>query len=204
MLYRLRKPEPLHLNDKLTYCHWCTGMLRGLRNIYKGQNCSRHYCSEKCLREGEERAARYAIAGSGFHSRWYVAVAGMLAVLMVAFVSTPRARAQDQAEHHHSPWHDFYKDWKQPNSTSGCCNARYDQNGKEVGDCDATEARLQKDASGALRWFAYFKKENRWIPVPDEKIIREKNPDPTGRDAHFCYNEYTHTPLCFVPPSGTL
>ena len=40
--------------------------------------------------------------------------------------------------------------------------------------------------------------------VPEEKIIREKNPDPTGRDAHFCYNEYTRTPLCFVPPSGTL
>jgi hypothetical protein len=145
-----------------------------------------------------------AQVAAGFHSRWYVAVAGMLAVLMVAFVSTPRARAQDQAEHHHSPWHDFYKDWKQPNSTSGCCNARHDQNGTEVGDCDATEARLQKDASGVLRWFAYFKKENRWIPVPDEKIIREKNPDPTGRDAHFCYNEYTRTPLCFVPPSGTL
>jgi hypothetical protein len=69
MLYRLRKPEPLHLNDKPTHCHWCTGMLRGLRNIYKGQNCSRHYCSEGCLREGEERAARYAIASSGLHAK---------------------------------------------------------------------------------------------------------------------------------------
>jgi hypothetical protein len=69
MLYRLRKPEPLDLDDKPTHCHWCTGMLRGLRNIYKGQNCSRHYCSEECLRGGEERAARYAIAGSGLHAK---------------------------------------------------------------------------------------------------------------------------------------
>jgi hypothetical protein len=66
MLYRLRQPEPSHLP---THCHWCTGMLRGLRNIYKGQNCSRHYCSEGCLGAGEERAARYAIAGSGLNAR---------------------------------------------------------------------------------------------------------------------------------------
>lgn len=50
MLYRLKEREPAHLNDKPTHCHWCTGMLRGLRNIYKGQYCSRHYCSEGCLR----------------------------------------------------------------------------------------------------------------------------------------------------------
>ncbi len=65
MLYRPREAEPLHLTGRPTHCHWCTGMLRRLRNIYKGQNCSRHYCSEECLREGEERAARYATAGSG-------------------------------------------------------------------------------------------------------------------------------------------
>ena len=65
MLFRLKEPERLHLDIEPTNCHWCTGMLRGLRNIFKGQNCSRHYCSEDCLREGEERAARYAIAGSG-------------------------------------------------------------------------------------------------------------------------------------------
>ena len=64
MLYRRKKLEPSHLNDEPTHCHWCTGMLRGLRNIYKGQNCSRHYCSEGCLRAGEERASRYAIAGA--------------------------------------------------------------------------------------------------------------------------------------------
>jgi hypothetical protein len=41
MLYRLRRPEPSHLNDAPRHCHWCTGMIRGLHNIYKGQNCSR-------------------------------------------------------------------------------------------------------------------------------------------------------------------
>jgi len=64
MLCRLEEPEPSHVPDKPSYCHWCTGMLRGLRNIYKGQNCSRLYCSEGCLGEGEARAARYAVAGS--------------------------------------------------------------------------------------------------------------------------------------------
>ncbi len=71
MPYRLKKPEPLHLNDKPTHCHWCTGMLRGLRNLYKGQNCSRHYCLEACLREGEERAALASIHAGMWLSREY-------------------------------------------------------------------------------------------------------------------------------------
>jgi hypothetical protein len=70
MLYRLREPEPLHLNDMPTHGHGCTGMLRGVRNIYKGRNCARHYCSDECLREGEERAARYANAGSGLSTNY--------------------------------------------------------------------------------------------------------------------------------------
>ena len=61
MRYGLEKPEPLHLlNGNPTHCHWCTGLLKGLRDIYKGQNCERCYCSQKCLKDGEERAAQYA------------------------------------------------------------------------------------------------------------------------------------------------
>jgi hypothetical protein len=114
MRYSLKKPESLQLlNGKPTHCDWCTGLLKGLRDIYNGNHRERHYCSQECLKEGEEPAAQYAIAGSRLQSRWYVAVAGMLAVLMVAFASTPRARAQDQAEHdqaeHHHPFHkNFY------------------------------------------------------------------------------------------------
>src|SRR5258708_38415570 len=110
MHYSLEKPKPLYLlNGEPTHCHWCAGLLKRLGNIYKGRNCEREYCSQKCLKDGEERAAQYAIACSRFHSRWYIAVAGMLAVLLIAIASTPRARAQDQAEHdqaeHHHPFH---------------------------------------------------------------------------------------------------
>jgi hypothetical protein len=48
------------------FAHWRTnplplaGLLKRLRNIYKGQNCGRYYCSQKCLKDGEERAAQYA------------------------------------------------------------------------------------------------------------------------------------------------
>src|SRR6267154_2394769 len=84
MRYSLEKPEPTH-------CHWCTGQLTGLCNIYKGKHRERYYCSQECLNDGEERAAQYAIAGSRVQSHWYVAVAGMLAVLMFAFGPPPRA-----------------------------------------------------------------------------------------------------------------
>ena len=61
MRYSLEEPKPLHLlTGEPTRCHWCTGLLKRQRNIYKGQNCERYYCSQKCLKDGEERAAQYA------------------------------------------------------------------------------------------------------------------------------------------------
>ena len=117
MRHSLEKPEPLHLlNGKPTHCHWCRGLLKGLRDSYNGKNGERYYCSQECFREGEERAAQYAIAGSRLQSHWYVAVAGMLAVLMIAFASTPKGRAQDQAEHEQAGYRhpyqkDFYSKW---------------------------------------------------------------------------------------------
>jgi hypothetical protein len=69
--YSLKKPKPLHLlNGEPTLCHWCTGPLKSLRDIYNGRNCERYYCAQECLKDGEEREARYAIAGSRLQSRW--------------------------------------------------------------------------------------------------------------------------------------
>jgi len=61
MRYRLEKHL---LHGKPTHRHWCTGLLKGLREIYKANHRERHYCSQECLREGEERAAPAALQSS--------------------------------------------------------------------------------------------------------------------------------------------
>jgi len=53
----LKKPEPCILMIS-THCNWVHRMLRGLRNIYRPKTAPGTICSEGCLREGEERAAR--------------------------------------------------------------------------------------------------------------------------------------------------
>ena len=199
MRYSLEKPKPIHLlNGEPTRCHWCAGLLKRLGNIYKGQNCERYYCSQKCLKDGEERAAQYAIAGSRFHSRWYVAVAGMLAVLLIAFASTPRARAQDQAEHdqaeHHHPFHkDFYSKWKEPgNPNASCCNARIEQDGKETGDCEPAKAEVRNGS-----WYVWIRQVKEWERVDDTQIVRY--PNPNIFDAHVCWTQ-SRGIICFKPP----
>jgi hypothetical protein len=41
------------------------------------------------------------------------------------------------------------------------------------------------------------------INVRSRRIIREKNPDMTGRDGHLCVSISTGEVLCAVPPTGT-
>jgi len=71
-----------------------------------------------------------------------------------------------------------------------CCNARRVEGGHEIGDCEATTARLINGD-----WQAWLRQEDRWIDIPDGKIVRERNP--TGQDAHLCWSGRV---LCFVPP----
>ncbi len=199
MRYSLEKPKPLHLlYGKPTHCHWCTGLLKGLREIYKENHRERHYCSQECLREGEERAAQYAIAGSRLQSHWYVAVAGMLAVFMIAFASTPRGKAQDQAEHqqagHHHPFHkDFYSKWKVPGDpNASCCNARIEQDGKETGDCEPAKTEVRNGS-----WYVWIRQVKKWERVYDTQIVRD--PNPNIFDAHVCWTQPRGI-ICFKPP----
>lgn len=96
------------------------------------------------------------------------------------------------AQQPHHPLHEnFYRHWMQPkNPTMSCCNARIEKDGVETGDCEPTQARIIKGD-----WYVWIRQIKEWVKVPDEKIIRERNPNIF--DAHVCFNG---TILCFKPP----
>lgn len=131
---------------------------------------------------------------------WTATLAAVLAVAMVVFTFAGGHRAWAQDGHHHR-YHGVYEHWKQPiESKAGCCNARFNEQGEEVGDCEATSFELRKTADG-LQWYAFVPMIQRTILVPENKIIKEKNPDPTGRSGHICYSVVNGV-LCAVPPTG--
>ena len=109
-----------------------------------------------------------------------------LAAVVVAF----KAWSQDHSPHHR----DFYRQWMQPGVTPplSCCNARIEKDGLEVGDCEPTRAEIRAGA-----WWAWLRQETRWLPIPDAKLIRERNP--SGQDAHLCWT-LARGVLCFLPP----
>jgi hypothetical protein len=143
---------------------------------------------------------------------WFVAGT---AIAMLA--SPPPAYAQadnepvgidsrDSGPHEH--YHDFYKDWRQPDGSS-CCNANqyYDEEKlvHMLGDCEPTEAELRatgerRNGRQVVQWWARLPKYlgGEWVPIPDERVIKQINPEPSK--AHLCYN-YGRV-LCFVPPFG--
>lgn len=113
-------------------------------------------------------------------------------VCLVAIVVVgDRVMAQDG----HSRWHHFYKNWKMPGTDISCCNARViGLNGQTIfGDCEPTRAEIRNGD-----WYAWLRQEGRWIKIPDQHIVRERNP--SGEEGHLCYNEWTKQILCFVPP----
>ncbi len=175
-------------------CFWCGGSLRLLRNIFRGKDSSHEYCSEKCLVRGLDRELRYKATLAGkINSPWYLVLAALFTIFVLGFTIHPKARAQG---HQH---HDFYQHWKIPGTEKSCCNARFDQHGVERGDCEVATFELRNG-----EWYAYVPMLKKVIPIPDAKIIREKNPDPTGRDGHTCTSRQTGELLCAVPPTGAL
>ena len=144
----------------------------------------------------------------------------LLLLIILVFAAPMHAAFAEEPSGHgdgHAQFHNFYQSWKQPNVKSydgnsiSCCNAREaDFNSKGVpirimGDCYPTEFRLLPGG----KWIAKLAEEDRffygreWIDVPDAKIIREKNPDLTGRDGHICIGTGGQI-LCAVPPTGAL
>jgi len=126
---------------------------------------------------------------AGMQSSAYLGIAAILAAFILAFATAPKARAQDNGHHlHHA---DHYSKWKQPGTNTSCCNGRETKDGQVTGDCYPTTAEVR-----AGSWWAKTD-DGQWVIVPDDRIIRERNPD--VERAHLCFN-YGHV-LCFVPPS---
>ena len=104
-------------------------------------------------------------------------------------------------EHHHPFHQDFYRTWTGPNGLS-CCDARVVKDGREVGDCEPTGAELRRDKEGVPHWWAKApaSEGGQFVEIPDDKIIRQKNPTQGGTDAHLCMSHGVIR--CFVPPFG--
>lgn len=110
----------------------------------------------------------------------------ILIVLILLVISFP-VTAQ------HERWHEYYRHWKQPGTNQSCCNARVDVFGVEHGDCEPTRAEIRNGD-----WYAWERFSSQWIKIPDDRIVRERNP--SGEEAHLCFNKFTKAILCFVPP----
>jgi hypothetical protein len=120
----------------------------------------------------------------------YIGIAAILAAFILAFATAPKARAQDNGHDlHHA---DHYSKWKQPGTDASCCNGKETKDGQTTGDCYPTTAEVR-----AGSWWAKTD-DGRWVIVPDDRILRERNPD--VERAHLCFN-YGRV-LCFVPPSA--
>jgi hypothetical protein len=146
---------------------------------------SKEYCSRHCL-----DADRLKAASRESSSRAYIGCVFIVALLTFAFAATPRARAQDND--HHLYHADYYSKWHQPGSAASCCNGRETKDGTIMGDCAPTKAEVRQGS-----WWAKLQDSSEWVQIPDERIIRERNPTP--EQAHLCY--LYGKVLCFVPPN---
>ncbi len=118
-----------------------------------------------------------------------IALLFLLVVLIGCVVSV--AHGQD-----HMRWHHYYQHWKQPGTTVSCCNARVIVDGKDImGDCEPTRGEMRQG-----QWWFWYRQESRWIPIPDDRLIRERNP--SGEEAHLCTRRTDGVVaiLCAVPP----
>lgn len=94
--------------------------------------------------------------------------------------STPSGRHGDG----HAQSHDWYKDLRQPDTGSRCCNGTVD--GKQ-GDCRPTQSYIGED--GLYRaWDG-----RQWLVVPKNKMLSMPTPD---RGPHLC--ETYGLVFCFI------
>lgn len=168
-------------------CSWCTGSFEGLSEVYRRKSTQLEFCTINCLEDYEKYQHEHK------RSRWYLAAAGILGLFILVYATTPKAQAQEQAEHHHPLHEEFYSKWKVPGQpNASCCNARIETNGRETGDCEPSQAEIRNGD-----WFVYIRQLKRWIPVEDSKIIHE--PNPNIYDAHVCWTPPRGI-ICFKPP----
>lgn len=109
----------------------------------------------------------------------------VLATFIWVFATTHKARA-----------HEHYSDWKVPGTQGSCCNERVEKDGHETGDCEVARFEVREG-----NWYVYIRQLERWLPVPESTLLREKNPDPSGIDGHVCWNP-ARSIVCARPPTG--
>jgi hypothetical protein len=151
----------------------CGCSLNQVHHLFKAAGGHRYYCQEAHRTMGEEQYLRRKAHAAGFQSHWMVAVAGMIALAMIVFATTPKVRAHD----HEGV---SYGDWKQSNGVS-CCNDN---------DCQPATATMNENGS----WIAFFK--GRSVVIPKDKVLSIPSPD--GR-SHICIPPDGMVPYCFVP-----
>jgi hypothetical protein len=163
----------------------CDGCGRSMEKVCESWTTDgRQYCSRRCLDTLEFKDA------SRKSSRAYIGLAFIIALLMFAFATSPKARAQDSG--HHLYHADYYSKWHQPGTHASCCNGEETKDGHTTGDCAPTRAEVRQG-----HWWAKLQGLSEWVQIPDDRIIKERNPTP--EQAHLCYL-YGQV-LCFVPPS---
>jgi hypothetical protein len=116
-----------------------------------------------------------------------------IAAVLTALATSALAQSDNHGNGHAQFHRDFYQHWREPgDANASCCNARIEADGRETGDCEPTKARLRDG-----HWEAWVRQIGRWQKIPDEKII--KQPNPNIFDAHLCWTPRRGT-ICFVPP----
>jgi hypothetical protein len=117
---------------------------------------------------------------------WLAAV--IVACGFVMFITIAGAQ-----EHRHPPkdmpLHEkFYSGWARPDQPGVSCCSNL--------DCYPTPARMLPNG----QWIALRREDQQWIPIPDEKI--ERNRDNPDGQSHLC--AYPKGPaICFIPGGGT-
>lgn len=160
-------------------CNWCGGSLRHLRHVYKGIGSESEYCSEKCLVRGLERTAR---AAGTVASPWYVGVAAIIAVAMMTFALTPKARAHDPLTHQ-------VNEYSVAKSKSGglCCDGK-DYTYVNPYSWERTDKGYRVHIGG------------KWVDVPkDFEVNNMRNPD--GEAKVWIMLDESGEPFvrCFMP-----
>lgn len=151
-------------------CGYCFHLIVGDPYLDAGVE----YCSASCQKLGMHRRVMRA------QSPWHIVLAILATLLTMAATSyfSP-AKA-----------HDPYTKWQRSDGKGSCCYGRKVTDGVETGDCAPAASRYDGKS-----WWA--KHDGYWIKVPDDKIIRERNPMP--EQGHLCING-TGEVLCYVPP----
>ena len=117
----------------------------------------------------------------------------IIAAVLAAFPISALAQDHNHANGHAQFHRDFYQYWREPGDpNASCCNARIESDGRETGDCEPTQARVRDG-----HWEAWVRQIDRWQKIPDDKIL--KQPNPNALDGHLCWTPWRGT-VCFVPP----